>query len=53
VLHTYNGQEFLVTNGDSVMAIMAENVITAYKHGVQRGPMTNSADFRTEVPGCA
>jgi hypothetical protein len=49
-LRTFNGEEFGVTNGDTVSATMVGNVITAYKNGVQLGQVTDST-FSSGSPG--
>lgn len=50
VLHTFRGPEFGVANGDTVMATVVGNVITAYKNGVQQGQVTDST-YSTGSPG--
>jgi hypothetical protein len=37
VLQTFSGQQFGVTDGDTVSATIVGNVITAFKNGVQQG----------------
>jgi hypothetical protein len=41
-LQPYYGQQFGVTNGDTVTATVVGNVITAYKNGVQQGQATDN-----------
>jgi hypothetical protein len=50
VLHTYHGQQFGVTDGDTVMATIVGNVITAYKNGVQQGQVTDNT-YSSGSPG--
>jgi hypothetical protein len=50
VLRTFNGQQYGVTNGDTVMATIVGNVITAYKNGVQLGQVTDST-YSSGSPG--
>ena len=50
VLLTFNGQQYGVTNGDTVMATIVGNVITAYKNGVQQGQVTDST-YASGSPG--
>jgi hypothetical protein len=50
VLRTFNGQQYGVTNGDTVMATIVGNVITAYKNGVQEGQVTDST-YASGSPG--
>jgi hypothetical protein len=50
VLQKFNGQQFGVTNGDTVMATVVGNVITAFKNGVQRGQVTDST-YTSGSPG--
>lgn len=49
-LHSYNGEKFGVTNGDTVTATIVGNVITTYKNGVQQGQVTDST-FSSGSPG--
>ena len=49
-LHSYNGPEFGVVNGDIVSATVVGNVITAFKNGVQQGQVTDDT-FSTGSPG--
>jgi hypothetical protein len=50
VLRTFNGQQYGVTNGDTVMATMVGNVITVYKNGLQQGQVTDST-YSSGSPG--
>ncbi len=50
VLQSLNGEQFGVTNGDTVMATMVGNVITAYKNGVQQGQVADST-YSSGSPG--
>ncbi len=50
VLHSFSGQQFGVTNGDTVTATIVGNVITAYKNGVQQGQATDST-YSSGSPG--
>jgi hypothetical protein len=50
VLRTFDGQQYGVTNGDTVMATIVGNVITAYKNGVQMGQVTDST-YSSGSPG--
>jgi hypothetical protein len=50
VLQTFYGQQFGVTNGDTVMATIVGNVITAYKNGVLQGQATDST-YSNGSPG--
>jgi hypothetical protein len=50
VLQSFNGQEFGVTNGDTVMATIVGNVVTAYKNGVQQGQVTDTT-YTNGSPG--
>jgi len=50
VLQKFNGQQFGVTNGDTVMATVVGNEITAYKNGVQQGQITDST-YSSGSPG--
>lgn len=50
VLQSDKGQQFGVTDGDTVTATMVGNVITAYKNGTQQGQVTDST-FSSGSPG--
>ena len=50
ILRSFNGQQFGVTNGDTVMATVVGSVITAYKNGKQQGQVTDST-FSSGSPG--
>ena len=50
VLQSLNGQQFGITNGDTVSATVVGNVITAYKNGVQQGQITDST-YSSGSPG--
>jgi len=50
VLRTFTGQQFGVTNGDTVMATIVGNVITAYKNGSVQGQVTDGT-FSAGSPG--
>jgi hypothetical protein len=49
-LEIFNGAQFGVSNGDTVMATVVGNVITAYKNGVQLGQVTDST-YSSGSPG--
>jgi hypothetical protein len=50
VIHSFDGQQFGVSNGDVVSATVVGNVITAYKNGVQQGQVTDNT-FSSGSPG--
>jgi hypothetical protein len=50
VLLSLAGQQYGVTNGDTVSATVVGNVITAYKNGVQQGQVTDST-YASGSPG--
>jgi hypothetical protein len=50
ILQHFTGEQFGVTNGDTVSATIVGNVITAFKNGVQQGQATDST-FSSGSPG--
>jgi hypothetical protein len=52
VLGDFQGQQFAVTEGDTVSATIVGTVITAYKNGVQQGQVTDST-YTSGSPGIA
>ncbi len=50
VLQSLSGQQYGVTNGDTVSATIVGNVITAFKNGVQQGQATDDT-YSSGSPG--
>jgi len=50
VLQNFSGQQFGVTDSDTVSATIVGNIITAYKNGVQQGQVTDST-YSSGSPG--